>query len=119
MRFVLSAFLMCVVHIHAGGIRGLSLKQAIDMLDKDNIGIRISKYDEAMKRYDQIAVEGMSFGSLDLSLTGLRSNDAGNVFGFKLQSRGRHSAISVSVIFWEELARHLVWLVAISQHLQP
>ncbi len=87
MRFVLSAFLMCVVYIHAGGIRGLSLKQAIDMLERENIEIRISKYDEAMKKYDQIAVEGMSFGSLDLVLTGLRSNDAGNVFGFKLQSR--------------------------------
>ncbi|RLA64375.1 MAG: TolC family protein, partial [Epsilonproteobacteria bacterium] len=33
------------------------------------------------------AIEGLNYGKLDLTMMGMRSNDAGNVFGFKLQSR--------------------------------
>jgi outer membrane protein TolC len=40
-----------------------------------------------MKYYDKKAVDAMHFGKADISITALRSNDAGNVFGFKLQSR--------------------------------
>ncbi len=40
-----------------------------------------------MKAYEAHAAKGHHYGKLDVSLSGMRSNDAGNVFGFKLQSR--------------------------------
>ena len=69
------------------GLKNLSLHQALQILDKKNMEIKISQYNEIMKRYDEIAVEGKNWGSATITLQALRSNDAGNVFGFKLQSR--------------------------------
>jgi len=40
-----------------------------------------------MQKTEIKVAEGMNYGSLDISLTGMRSNDALNVFGFKLMSR--------------------------------
>jgi len=71
----------------AAGLRSLSLPQALKILDKKNIEIKVAKYEETMKRYDELAVKGMNWGSATITLQALRSNDAGNVFGFKLQSR--------------------------------
>jgi outer membrane protein TolC len=82
----LSILLIGVFPAYAG-IKNLSLPQALDILDQKNIEIKVSKYEEAMKKYDELAVEGMNWGSATITLQALRSNDAGNVFGFKLQSR--------------------------------
>ncbi|MBD3789858.1 MAG: TolC family protein [Campylobacterales bacterium] len=69
------------------GMEHLSLQQALDMLKKDNLELKIAKFEEQMKMYEAKAAKGHNFGSLDVTVTGMRSNDAGNVFGFKLQSR--------------------------------
>ena len=69
------------------GITNLSLSRALKILDEENLEIKISQYNETMKKYDELAVQGMYFGQLDLTFQALRSNSAGNVFGFKLQSR--------------------------------
>ena len=71
----------------AAGIHGLTLQKALHMLDSNNIEIKVSKYDETMKAYDEAAVDGMNYGKATITIQALRSNDAGNVFGFKLQSR--------------------------------
>ena len=65
----------------------LTLKDAIRILKKDNLEVKIAKFDQQMKDYEAKAVEALNYGTLDLSISALRSNDAGNVFGFKLQSR--------------------------------
>jgi outer membrane protein TolC len=65
----------------------LTLKEAIRILKKDNLEVKIAKFDQQMKLYEAKAVEALNYGKLDVTLTGMRSNDAGNVFGFKLQSR--------------------------------
>ena len=83
---ILSLTLIGALPLFAG-LKNVSLVQALGLLDKKNIEIKIAQYDEAMKKYDELAVEGMNWGSVTLSLQALRSNDAGNVFGFKLQSR--------------------------------
>ncbi|WP_457607019.1 TolC family protein [Nitratifractor sp.] len=70
-----------------GGLKNLSLPQALNMLDRKNLEIKVSRFEETMKKYDEIAVEGKNWGSATITLQALRSNDAGNVFGFKLQSR--------------------------------
>ncbi|ADV45604.1 TolC family protein [Nitratifractor salsuginis] len=69
------------------GLKHLTLNQALQILDKKNMEIKVSKFEETMKKYDELVVEGKNWGSLTVSLQALRSNDAGNVFGFKLQSR--------------------------------
>jgi len=69
------------------GVKHLSLPQAIEILKKDNLELKISRFNEQMKAYEAEATEALNYGKLDLTVTGMRSNDAGNVFGFKLQSR--------------------------------
>lgn len=69
------------------GYKNLTLTKALELLDSQNMEIKIAEYDAQMKRYDQVAVKAMSYGKLDLEINAMRSNDAGNVFGFKLQSR--------------------------------
>ena len=68
-------------------VKYLSLNQAIEILKKDNLELKISRFNEQIKAYEVKAVEGLNYGKLDLTVAGMRSNDAGNVFGFKLQSR--------------------------------
>jgi len=68
-------------------VSNLRLKTALGMLEKNNLELKISKFNEQMRAYEAVAAEGHQYGKLDLSVSGMRSNDAGNVFGFKLQSR--------------------------------
>ena len=68
-------------------VNNLPLQTALDMLQKNNLELKISRFDEQMKAYEATVAEGHNYGKLDIALTGMRSNDAGNVFGFKLQSR--------------------------------
>ncbi len=69
------------------GVKHLSLNQAIEILKKDNLELKISRFTEQMSAYEAEATKALNYGKLDLTVTGMRSNDAGNVFGFKLQSR--------------------------------
>ncbi|WP_456434090.1 TolC family protein [Nitratifractor sp.] len=69
------------------GLKHLSLAQAMRILDRKNIEIDVARYQEMMKKLAIAEVEGKNYGSLTVTLMALRSNDAGNVFGFKLQSR--------------------------------
>jgi len=79
-------FILATLALSAG-IKNLSLHQAIQMLDKNNLELKISRFAEQMKAYESKAAKGHNYGKLDASITAMRSNDAGNVFGFKLQSR--------------------------------
>ena len=65
----------------------LSLEHALKVMKSNNLELKISKFDEQMKAYEAKVAEGNSFGKLDLKVQALRSNDAGNVFGFKVKSR--------------------------------
>jgi outer membrane protein TolC len=69
------------------GMSNLSLNSAIEILKNDNLELKVSRFNEQMKAYEVKAVEGLNYGKLDLTVMGLRSNDALNVFGFTLQSR--------------------------------
>ena len=69
------------------GLDNLDIDQAISMLKNNNLELKISHFNEQMKEYEAVAAKGNHYGKLDLSVSGMRSNDALNVFGFKLQSR--------------------------------
>ncbi len=83
---ILSLSLIGVLPLFAG-LKNLTLDRALNILDKKNLEIKVAQFDETMKKYDELAVEGKNWGSATITLQALRSNDAGNVFGFKLQSR--------------------------------
>jgi len=68
-------------------LKNLSLKNAIKIVKKDNLELKISRFNQQMKQYEAKAAQGYHYGKVDVTVTAMRSNDAGNVFGFKLQSR--------------------------------
>jgi len=65
----------------------LTLAQALILVKQNNLEIKVAQDDVRMKELDIDVAKGYNYGSLDLVINALRSNDAGNVFGFKLQSR--------------------------------
>jgi outer membrane protein TolC len=65
----------------------LSLEHAIKVMKNNNLELKISKFDEQMKAHEAKIAQGHNLGKLDLKVQALRSNDAGNVFGFKVKSR--------------------------------
>ncbi|MFA6143174.1 MAG: TolC family protein [Sulfurimonas sp.] len=65
----------------------LSLDEAISLLKEQNLEIKAAALDAKNAHNDVKLSQGYSFGSLDFTQSAIRSNDAGNVFGFKLSSR--------------------------------
>ncbi|MDD2950310.1 MAG: TolC family protein [Sulfuricurvum sp.] len=66
---------------------GLSLPAALEILENNNLEIRSANLDTQSASSDTAIAKGYNYGSLDFTETTSRSNDAGNVFGFKLSSR--------------------------------
>jgi outer membrane protein len=66
---------------------GLSLPAALEILETNNLEIKTARLDHQSSQNDVSIAKGYNYGSLDLTQSALRSNDAGNVFGFKLSSR--------------------------------
>ncbi len=86
MKLALLIFALLTLTLNAG-LKNLTLDRALELLEENNLEIKVSKYEEMMKYYDIAKVKAKNYGTLDLTLTALRSNDPGNVFGFKVQSR--------------------------------
>jgi outer membrane protein TolC len=70
--------------IHA---QALSLSDAINTLKTQNLEIKAAQYDIDAAQESEGAASGMNWGKLTFNQDIARSNDAGNVFGFKLTSR--------------------------------
>ncbi len=65
----------------------LTLENAKKIVMNNNLEIDIAQFDIDVAKLGETMAQGYKYGQLDATLMGLRSNDAGNVFGFKLQSR--------------------------------
>jgi outer membrane protein TolC len=65
----------------------LSLSQALELLNSQNLEIKAATYDVQSAKAKKDTVSGMNWGKLTFEQDIARSNDAGNVFGFKLTSR--------------------------------
>ncbi len=78
---------ICTQLIEAKELTNLSLKSALNIMRNNNLELKISKFNEQMKIQEEKMAKGYNYGKLGLKLQALRSNDAGNVFGFKLKSR--------------------------------
>lgn len=65
----------------------LSLSQALEIVKSDNLEIKVAEFDKEIASEESDIASGYNYGSLNLIQDVARSNDAGNVFGFKLASR--------------------------------
>jgi len=66
---------------------GLALDEAIDLLKAQNLEIKAATYDVQSAHERASQAGGQHWGSLDFIQNISRSDDAGNVFGFKLTGR--------------------------------
>jgi outer membrane protein TolC len=83
-RVLSASLLITSCHLSAAG---LTLNEALELLQKQNLEIKASDLDVKSAQSDTAIARGYHFGSLDFTQNVSRSNDAGNVFGFKLSSR--------------------------------
>ncbi|BDY13851.1 TolC family protein [Hydrogenimonas cancrithermarum] len=65
----------------------LTLDRALMLVKQNNLEIKVAQDEIRMKELDVDVAKGYNYGSVDLIMNALRSNDALNVFGFKLTSR--------------------------------
>ena len=79
-------FLFLVINLNANS-EALSLTEALSILKRDNLEIKAATIDVKVAHEERKSVEGKNWGKLDFIQDVARSNDAGNVFGFKLTSR--------------------------------
>jgi len=65
----------------------LTLKEALDILKSENLEIKAATLDVKSAQADAETASGNNWGKLDFIQDYANSNSAGNVFGFKLESR--------------------------------
>lgn len=73
--------------LNASIIERPTLKEAYSILQKENLEIKAATLDVSIAKEQEEKVSGKNWGKLDFIQDVARSNDAGNVFGFKLTSR--------------------------------
>ncbi|ADN09379.1 TolC family protein [Sulfurimonas autotrophica] len=76
-----------LLHASTSTTNTLTLDQALQLLKTKNLEIKAAKFDELSAKEDIDAISGKNWGKLTFTQDIARSNDAGNVFGFKLASR--------------------------------
>ena len=73
--------------LFGSALEGLSLEKALSLLQTNNPQLIVSRLEEQIRLTEEEAAKAGAWGSVDFVHTAARSNDALNVFGFKLQSR--------------------------------
>ena len=86
-KLCLVAFLIIPLFAKEVVYKDLDLNRAISILKSENLEINVARFEEKIKGFEHEIAKGYNYGKLDFIQNALRSNDAGNVFGFKLQSR--------------------------------
>jgi len=86
---ILVSVLLLSIFLNASSISPSSptLDEALNILKTENLEIKAATLDVKSAKKDEDSVSGMHWGKLDFIQDAARSNDAGNVFGFKLTSR--------------------------------
>ena len=88
MKKLLTIFLFVgIVTVAEAYNTSLTLKEALDILKAQNLEIKAAKLEIKSAYQDESTVSGLNWGKLNFIQDASRSNDAGNVFGFKLTSR--------------------------------
>lgn len=67
--------------------QGLSLEQALELIKHQNLEIKSAQYDIQSAALSLDMANAQDYGQLNFTQNIMRTNDAGNAFGFKLSSR--------------------------------
>ncbi len=78
---ILPIFASSEVHVE------LELKRAIEILKEENLEVDIAKFNEMIREQEYRLSKSYRYGKLDFIQNIVYSSDAGDIFGFKLQSR--------------------------------
>lgn len=73
--------------LNASNTSSPNLEEALSILRNNNLEIKSADMDILSAKKEENTVSGLHWGKLDFIQDFARSNDAGNVFGFKLTSR--------------------------------
>jgi len=84
---IILAIVSVALSINASVIDSPNLNEAIEMLSSQNLEIKAAQLNVRSAKADEKISSGMNWGKLNFTQDFARSNDAGNVFGFKLTSR--------------------------------
>ncbi|WP_345974413.1 TolC family protein [Sulfurimonas sp. HSL3-7] len=87
---MISSLLAITLSLYGAALPGehdLTLDEAIEILKEDNLDIKAAQYELQSTQAKTAQASAMNWGTLDLILNASNSDDAGNVFGFKLTSR--------------------------------
>lgn len=87
MKKVLSIFSLAVMLNSSAFGNALTLNKAMEILRANNLEIKIAKLDQNIANKDKQVANGNHYGKLDFIQDFANSDDAGNVFGFKITSR--------------------------------
>ena len=79
-------FLLCMCNLYIFA-EAITLNQALDLIKHNNLEIKSAEYDIQSASLSLDMANAQNYGQLNFIQNISRSNDAGNVFGFKLASR--------------------------------
>ena len=80
-------FFILLINLSILNASSLSLDEAIELLKQENLEIKSAKLEVKSAKENAKTASGTHWGKLDFIQDISRSDDAGNVFGFKLSSR--------------------------------
>jgi len=84
---MLRVLLILSIHTLYLFAQALSLNEALSLLKNQNLEVKAARYDVQSADFSYDMARAQDYGRLDFTQNISRSNDAGNVFGFKLTSR--------------------------------
>lgn len=87
MKKILTTLVFPLLLSATSALNEVTLDEAIEILQTQNLEVKAASLEVDAAINESNAISGMHWGALDLTQDFARSNDAGNVFGFKLASR--------------------------------
>jgi len=87
MKKIVGILFVMLVTTNSANATALTMDMAVSILKENNLEIKIAKLDQSIARKDENFANGNHYGKIDFIQDFAYSNDAGNVFGFKITSR--------------------------------
>jgi len=87
MKKIVGILFVMLVTTSSSNASALTMDMAISILKENNLEIKIAKLDQSIAKKDENFANGNHYGKIEFLQDIAYSDDAGNVFGFKLTAR--------------------------------
>ena len=87
MKKIVGILFVMLVTTSSSNASALTMDMAISILKENNLEIKIAKLDQSVAKKDENFANGNHYGKIEFLQDIAYSDDAGNVFGFKLTAR--------------------------------